>query len=227
MTTMAVSVHPLDFLLPQRCAICGRIAEAICAVCLGALVRVSPPCCERCGAPGPWPVRRCAECSGRRLAFRSARAALVYDDRARRLVRAWKEHGRRDIAEAAADLVVDALARPHASVLAFVPADPDRRLRRGHAPPEALARELGARWQLPVERLLGRCRPLPRQRGLGLAERRRNVRGAFAARARAPTSVCLVDDVYTSGATASACATALRRAGARRVGVVTLARAIR
>jgi ComF family protein len=220
-------VHPLDFILPQRCAVCGRIAEAICALCLAALVRNSPPCCERCGAPGPWPVRRCAECAGRRLAFATARAALVYDDRARTLVRAWKEHGRRDVAEAAADLVVDTLARPDAAVLAFVPADPDRRLRRGHAPPEALARELSVRWELPVERLLERQRPFARQRGLGLAERRRNVRGAFAARARAPTSVCIVDDVYTTGATGSACATALRQAGARRVFVVTLARAIR
>ena len=49
-------------------------------MCLRRLVRCAPPCCERCGAPGPWPVRRCAECSGRRLAFASARAS----DRLRR-----------------------------------------------------------------------------------------------------------------------------------------------
>ena len=226
MTTM-LSVRPLDLVLPRRCAVCGRIAEVICAACLAALVRISPPCCERCGAPGPWPVRRCAECAGRRLAFATARAALVYDDRARALVRSWKEQGRRDVTEAAAGLVADALARPRASVLAFVPADADRRLRRGHAPPEALARRLAELWDLPVARLLERRRPLARQRGLGLADRRRNVRGAFAARARSPTSVCLVDDVYTTGSTVSACATELRRAGARRVVVVTLARAVR
>jgi predicted amidophosphoribosyltransferase len=172
-------------------------------------------------------VRRCAECAGRRLAFASARAAVVYDERARRFVRAWKERGRRDLAALAADLVAALVPRPDAAALAFVPADRDRRLRRGHAPPERLARELGRRWGLPVERLLARRGSAPRQRGLGLAERRRNVRDAFEPVGRSPPRVCLVDDIYTSGATAAAAASALRAGGARRVEVVTFARALR
>jgi predicted amidophosphoribosyltransferase len=67
----------------------------------------------------------------------------------------------------------------------------------------------------------------PRQRGLSLVERRRNVRGTVVATASSPRAVCLVDDVYTSGATVDACASALRKAGARDVEVVTLARAVR
>ncbi len=87
--------------------------------------------------------------------------------------------------------------------------------------------ELGARWQLPVASLLARAHGVAPQRGLPLAERRRNVRGVFQATGQAPRAVVLVDDVYTSGATVSAAATALRKAGARRVEVVTFARAAR
>ena len=71
-----------------------------------------------------------------------------------------------------------------------------------------------------------RTRQTERQRGLALADRRRNVAGAFAARP-AYGEIALVDDVYTSGATASAVAAALRAAGAENVDVVTFARAIR
>jgi predicted amidophosphoribosyltransferase len=156
-----------------------------------------------------------------------ARSALVYDDRARTFVTAWKEHGRRDLVGVAADLVATVVPPPAAEVLAFVPADDDRRLERGHAPPSALAAALSERWGIPVSDLLRRSRRLPRQRGLSLAERRRNVRGAFVARARPATRVCLVDDIYTTGATANACASALRLGGARTVAVVSLARAVR
>jgi len=109
-----------------------------------------------------------------------------------------------------------------------VPSDGDRTLERGHRPAEALARELGRLWELPVEPLLRRARKVERrQRGLGLAERRRNVAGAFAPARASPARVCLVDDVYTSGATATAAASALRKGGARFVEVVTFARAVR
>ena len=213
--------------LPQRCAVCRRLGQAVCTACLAALVRVAPPLCERCGSPGPWPVRRCVECAGRRIAFGRARSAVVYDERARAFVTAWKEHGRRDLAEIAADLVFHGVARPSAAVMTFVPADHDRRLERGHAPPQALAAALAARWSLPVDDLVSRTRRVPRQRGLSLAERRRNVRGAFVVAAQVPRAVCLVDDVYTTGATANACCSALRRRGAREVHVVSLARAVR
>ena len=111
--------------------------------------------------------------------------------------------------------------------MTFVPADHDRRLERGHAPPQALAAALAERWSLPLAELLVRARRLPRQRGLSLAERRRNVAGAFVADGNVPRSVCLVDDVYTTGATVNACCSALRRQGAREVHVVSLARAVR
>jgi ComF family protein len=172
-------------------------------------------------------VRRCAECAGRRLSFTRARAAVEYDTPVRRLVGAWKERGLRRLAAWAAAVVVDALERPGAGCLTFVPADADRRLRRGHHPAEALAGELAARWDLTLEPLLVRVRGSPRQRELTRIERRRNVAAAFSAARPSPGRIVLVDDVYTTGATANAAASALRKAGARQVEVVTFARTIR
>jgi predicted amidophosphoribosyltransferase len=217
----------LDLLIPERCAVCARPGAALCDPCRDALVRLSPPVCERCGSPGAWPVRRCAECAGRRIAFARARSAIVYDEQARALVRSWKERGRRRLAAEAAALVAEVVARPEVDVLTHVPGDPERALERGDVPPRALAAELAVVWALPTADLLRRTRSLERQRGLSLAERRRNVRGTVAATSEAPRRVCLVDDVYTSGATADASASALRRAGARHVEIVTLARAVR
>jgi len=217
----------LDLLLPRRCVVCARGGATVCSACVAGFERIEPPLCERCGAPTSWPVRRCAECAGRRLAFAHARAAVAYDDRARAFVAGWKEGGLRTLARVAAEIVVAALARPDADALAFVPSDAERGYKRGHHPAERLARELADAWELPAAALLRRAKSVPRQRGLHLAERRRNVRGAFEPAGPAPRRICLVDDIYTSGATANAAASALRKGGARTVEIVTFARAIR
>ncbi len=213
-------------LLPRRCLVCGTAGAHLCSACRDGFPRIEPPWCERCGAPTAWPVQRCRECSGRRLAFMQARAAVAYDDAVRRLVAGWKERGLRRIADEAAALVVELIPLPTADVVTFVPADRRRQGERGHHPAERLARALGERWQVPCRSLVVRVRETERQRGLALADRRRNVAGAFAARA-VRGEVLLVDDVYTSGATVSAAATALRAAGAEHVNVVSFARAVR
>ena len=123
--------------------------------------RLPLPLCERCGAPTAWPVRRCGECAGRRLAFASARAAIVYDDAARALVRSWKERGLRGLAPIAAELVARVVARPDAVALVSVPADPDRALKRGEHPATALARELGRRWSIPLSPPIARTGAAP------------------------------------------------------------------
>lgn len=153
----------------------------------------------------------------------------MYAGPARSLLAAWKEHGLRRAATLAADLVVEALAAPTADVLTYVPPDPERLLRRGHHPAERLARELAERWRLPAAQLLVRHRGgrPRRQAALPRVERVRNVDDAFVAGAKPPAHVVLVDDVYTTGATAAAAATALRRGGANRVDVVTFARTVR
>jgi len=215
----------LDLLLPQRCVVCGSGGRQLCAGCREELQRIEPPLCARCGAPTAWPVERCRECAGRRLGFASARAAVGYDEAARRLVHAWKERGLRRLAVEVAQLVAERVPPPEVDALTFVPSDRTRRRKRGHNPAERLALELAAAWELPCLPLLERTRG-GRQRGSSRAERR-SVRGAFRATGAAPRKVAVIDDVYTTGATAAATATVLRAAGARRVEAIAFARALR
>lgn len=143
------------------------------------------------------------------------------------MVGAWKDGGRRRLARLAAEVVAELVPAVDADIVTFVPGAPGRELWRGFNPAEQLALELAWRWRIPARRLLARVHSPRPQRGLPLAARRANVAGAFRGTAASPGAVVLVDDVYTSGATAAAAANALRRAGARRVDVVTFARTLR
>ena len=140
----------LDLLMPRRCVSCARLGEDLCAGCRAALPLLLGTHCARCGAPTAWPVLRCRECSGRRIAFASARAAVAYEHSVPAVVAAWKERGLRHLAALAADVVRESVPRPGADAIAFVPPDGDRSVRRGHHPAERLAHELGRRWELPV-----------------------------------------------------------------------------
>ena len=106
--------------------------------------------------------------------------------------------------------------------MTFVPADRERRRARGYHPAERLAHAAARLWGLPCESLLVRGRG-PRQTGLAREARRRNVAHAFAATRAERRRVLLVDDVYTTGATAHAAAAAL----GSHVEVATFARAVR
>jgi ComF family protein len=148
------------------------------------------------------------------------------------LVHELKYRGRRRSAGRAARLLFDSEPARQvlagASVLVPVPLHPRRLRQRGFNQSQLLARALGRLAGLPVADALARRVETATQTGLSAAARRRNVEGAF--RAVRPAAVggrvvVLVDDVLTTGATARACARALRDAGASAVRLLTLARA--
>lgn len=154
----------------------------------------------------------------------TARSALALVDGGAALLRAWKDAARVPVADLAAACVAAAIPRPRADAIAPVPAAVARAAWRGVDGPGDLAARLARIWGLPLRHdLLRRIDERP-QRGLDAEARRRNAADAFRGTGAAAGRIVLIDDVLTTGATARAAAQTLRRAGATRVDVVTLAR---
>ena len=228
----------LDLVFPPLCPVCERLLGAgrrdpLCGTCWESLERIAPPWCRCCGAPlGIEGL--CGACRVRRPPFAYARAALLYRDVVREAIHAFKFGGRRGLAVPLGDLLagLGTAALPGAApdILVPVPLHPRRVRERGYNQALLLARRLAQAWGVPVAAdALRRVAPTRPQTDLDAAERRRNVRDAFAVRRPeliAGRHVVLVDDVLTTGATAGECARILYRAGATTVGVLTVARAL-
>lgn len=229
----------LDFALPPRCPGCGAIAgepHRFCVDCWRSLAFLGEPCCMRCGLPFEYGGEAEAEC-GRCLAdpppFDRLRAAVAYGEVSRAVALKLKYSGRPGLAEILAHFMLRHVGEGEGNALLVpVPLHRWRIWTRGYNQAALIASSLSRRSGLPAELdLLRRIRATPPLRGLGRRERALAVRGAFrvppAARPRlARRRIILVDDVYTSGATASACARVLKRAGAASVEILCWARVV-
>ena len=234
-----------QLLLPAECLLChaalsfSRSRRLVCDVCRHRWRAVRAPWCERCGQPEPH-FGGCRVCAGWPAALQWARSAVWLDHGARVAVHALKYRGLPRIAEELADAMarLDPPARGTASLVP-VPLGPLRLRQRGYNQSEWLARSLGRRWGHPVLSLLVRARETVTQTALTPEARLANVAGAFAMKnAQCPmineqwaldiehSTLIIVDDVFTTGATLAECARALERAGARTVLAVTFGRAV-
>jgi predicted amidophosphoribosyltransferase len=224
-----VALDVLSVLFPSRCAGCDARGAPWCVDCDEALAPLSPVRCERCGKPTRWPVARCRECSEGTHVFTRAWSAVAHEGPAATLLRHWKDQGL-DLSGVAADVILRQLPQAPApgAVVVPVPADAGRARWRGVDGPAALAARLAAAWGLDLRRdLLVRAKATPPQRRLSAVQRRRNLAGAFTRSGWHAGPAILVDDVYTTGATANACSRVLAAAGAAPIVVVTFARALR
>jgi predicted amidophosphoribosyltransferase len=214
----------LETLFPARCAGCGQGPWPFCDDCRSALVSLEPPWCDRCGRPWSRPVERCRDCPP--VSIDSARAPFLYAGPARAAILRLKFSGWRAVADALAAAML-AVARPSSvDAVTWVPLARRRMAERGYDQSRALAAAIARGLGVPMLPLLRRSVATAPQARRPAATRRDAMRGAFVATGRAPFSVALVDDVLTTGATASACADALRGSGARRIHLVTAARAL-
>jgi len=239
----AWALAALDLVFPALCPVCqatlgARRHDPLCGGCWDAIRRLGPPACERCGLPfltlrpAFAPAGLCGGCAQERPAWDWACAAAEYEGAARDALHAFKFHGKRALARPLAALLLEqwgpALAAAGLDALVPVPLGRARERERGFNQAALVAERLAGTLGVPLRpRWLVRARATQPQSDLGAAERRANVRGAFAAdTAVAGRHVVIVDDVLTTGATAAECARMLRAAGAARVGVLTVARVL-
>ncbi|NQV47255.1 MAG: ComF family protein [Rhodospirillaceae bacterium] len=233
----------LDMLLPSQCLSCDTLVEdpgTLCVDCWQEISFIGDPHCDICGLPFELAGDSqdigdgllCGSCVRKPPVFDRARAAFAYDEHSRGLILAFKHADRTDSATPFAGWMIRAGAGllADADLIVPVPLHYSRLFSRRYNQSALLAVGIGRLSGIPVNPdLLVRTRRTPSQGKLSPVARRRNVGGAFKAPAAAEPGlagrrVLLIDDVLTSGATASAATRALLRGGAKGVDVLTLSR---
>jgi ComF family protein len=233
-----LAIKAIDFLLPPLCLVCDEPVggeASLCPECWKKIQFIASPFCACCGAPFDIPVSEgtlCGACLTEAPHFKSARAAMIYDDESRKIVLGFKHGDRTHAAKALAVWMHRASGEFLGATDALVPV-PLHRWRlfhRRYNQSAMLAQQIGAMAQKPVLfDALTRVRDTPPQGHLKRKERQENVKGAFAVDARHKKSVegktlALIDDVMTTGATVNECSRVLLAAGAKQVHVLTLSR---
>jgi len=218
----------LDLLFPIQCAGCGEADTIWCDVCDTSLVRLVEPLCQACGYPLGEP-RPCPSCRSRRPESQ-VRSFARYSGRITQALLHLKYHPDRQLAAAMGAWLEELYVREGwgAEVIVPVPLSKQRAQKRGFNQAGLLADALGSRIDLPVDSSsLLRIEDTRSQVGLDPHERWKNVEHVFKVGSHSlkDMDVLIVDDLFTTGATLSACAVAIRASGARSVTGLTVARA--
>ena len=217
-----------DLFYPERCVGCERRAsDVLCRTCFEALPGVGSPVCGRCGLPTAFVTFVCQECKNVDFGFESARAPLKYEGVGKKIVHALKYRGYKRVVERlATPLMLLVLDDGRFDAVVPVPLHRSRLRKRGFNQAELLARGVAEKMKATVSDTLEVVRSTRDQVELSAAQRRANVAGAYSATESLRGKILLVDDVFTTGATMSACAATLIRAGAEEVHALSLCRTV-
>ena len=233
---LSVKEQAEEWLFPRRGPVCLDIAvppgAMICAACGDKLPLVEEPMCKKCGKPLEQAEKEyCRDCSRYLRAFERGIALMPYSHEiVHRLMMRVKYKNARQLLDYPCALMGEryrsAVGSWNIQALIPVPLHPSRRRMRGFNQAAEIADRLGKSWNIPVDGdLLFRVRNTTPQKELDSMERWQNLKGAFAVAGDWGTyeRVMLVDDIYTTGNTAQACAAALLESGIDRVYLAVLA----
>ena len=219
----------LNYFFPSACVICGlpvleRRYTAACPDCWSTLTPITAPFCPRCGMPAPAIEGPCGQCRTGANAFDLARSAVFFNDTARELIHHFKYAARVSLARPISQILGQSLQEhPFAADFVIpVPLHRTRERNRGYNQARLIARGLPLRMDNAIVR---RRKNTLSQTGLSRSQRSDNLAGAFEVVSNITgKAVLLIDDVMTTGATMNEMAKVLKKAGARRVEVLTFAR---
>ena len=226
------------FIFPHRCLGCRALlgqSPGLCPACWEGFVHVAGPLCHCCGLPlpeGSLTPLRCGACVHKTPSFDKARAVFCYNEASKGLVLALKNRDQTLLAKHVAPWLARAGREllDGGDPLIPTPLHWRRQFMRQFNQSALLAHQLAKHLDLPVIHALKRTKNSPSQGRLSTQKREQNVRNVFVANKKLLAGVescVLIDDVFTTGATAAACARALKKAGVRSVKVLTLCRVMK
>lgn len=231
----------INFILPPRCAICGKILsvdKGICDTCIDKIEFIKAPICYRCGSPLPMEINSenkhilCGRClKSKRHLIHLSRSAFIYDDFSKKLILDFKFYDHTELASLLAKMLYVAgkdIFQSGVDVIIPVPLHYSRLIKRKYNQSSLLASELSKLTGIAVDNFLLRKikRTKPQVECTGLA-RLSNLKGSFAIKDASSVKgkrILLIDDVLTTGSTLKECAAVLKHAGAKTVCGLTLAR---
>ncbi len=222
------ALYPLDC----TCDVCGaelvdETRYRLCSDCIENLPFARGHICLNCGVPLKDESDYCNRCQNQKSAFVKNRAPFVYDGEVKRLIYKFKFRKKKYIAQTLGALMADKYLEcdMDADIIVFVPMADSEVKKRGFNQAELLANEVGERLNMPVLPALVKIKDTSEQKRLKNNGRAKNLEGAFACIFEhvKDRRVLLVDDIFTTGATANECAKTLLKAKARSVTVLTAA----
>ena len=227
----------LNITLPYRCLKCGKILEQegyLCDKCASEISFITSPYCQRCGQPLNDKVKFCAGCAGGKHRFyRLARSAMIYDDSDKNLILGFKFFDHTENANLLAAMLKVAgkdIFDAGVDLLIPVPLHYTRLIKRRYNQSALLATKLGEMSKISVDyfSLIRHRKTRPQVEFSGKA-RISNVKNAFSVKNPQQIKgkrIVLIDDVMTTGSTLKECSSALKKAGAKSVDILTVARVI-